>query len=151
MGCANGHLMECVERWARRRGFAIEAHGLDIAPELAALARTRLPRWAERIHVGDVSTWAPDRRFDFVRTGLEYVPERRRRELVERLLGAVVAPGGRLVIGTVNEERSEERAHPWQEDLVAGWGFRIAGHSERPHFKDARLLYRVFWIDAPSS
>src|ERR1051326_7701701 len=36
VGCASGYLMECLERWARDRGHAIQPHGLDIAPELAA-------------------------------------------------------------------------------------------------------------------
>ena len=50
---------------------------LDIAPELADLARRRLPKWMDRIYVGNVLYWNPPKRFDFVRTGLEYVPERR--------------------------------------------------------------------------
>ncbi len=39
VGCASGLLMECVERWVRERGYTVEPHGLDIAPELADLAR----------------------------------------------------------------------------------------------------------------
>src|SRR5437763_4940424 len=48
VGCASGLLMECLERWSLARGFRVEPHGLDIAPELAALARGRRPRWADR-------------------------------------------------------------------------------------------------------
>ena len=142
VGCASGLLMECLPRWARERGFAIEPYGLDMAPELAALARRRLPHWAERIHVGNALYWEPPMRFACVRTGLEYVPRHRRRDLVDRLLREVVAPGGRLIIGAFPEETE---ARSWEE-MVAGWGFRIAGRSERPH-RDERLMYRVFWVE----
>ncbi len=145
VGCASGYLMECVQRWARDRGYQIAPYGLDIAPELAELARTRLPQWRDRIWVGNARTWVPPMRFDYVRTGLEYVPRQHQRDLIQHLLENVVAPGGCLVIGTVNEETAHTT--PWQEEIVVDWGFEIAGHSERPHYLGERLLYRVFWID----
>jgi predicted pyridoxine 5'-phosphate oxidase superfamily flavin-nucleotide-binding protein len=94
VGCANGLLMESVVRWAP---FPVEPYGLDYAPRLVAEARRRLPRWADRIFLGDARTWVPPQDFDFVRTELVYVPEEGRREYVERLLG-FVAPGGRLIV-----------------------------------------------------
>ena len=133
--------MECMQQWTRERGHLIEPYGLDIAPELADLARSRLPRWADRIYVGNAIDWDPPMRFDFVRTGLEYVPSRRQRDLVERLLEYVVSPGGRLIIGATTEQS-------WEE-LLVGWGFPIDGRSERPHDHDQRFLYRVIWIDRP--
>jgi len=151
VGCANGYLMECIQRWARERGRVIEPYGLDISPELADLARRRLAQWADRVYVGNAINWQPPMRFDFVRTGLEYVPIRRQRDLVERLLHEVVAPGGRLIIGAFKEERDETRVEPSQEELAARCGFTIAGRSERPHYCDDYLVYRVFWIDAPDN
>jgi hypothetical protein len=147
VGCASGYLMETLTRWCEERGHTIAPYGLDIAPELADLARRRLPHWAERIFVGNAIDWTPPHRFTFVRTGLEYVPPRRQRDLVEMLLGEVVAPGGRLIIGSYYEERDETRVEPSEEERVARWGFAVAGRSERPHLRDARLVSRVFWID----
>ncbi len=147
VGCASGYLMETLARWCQNRGHVLEPYGLDITPELADLARRRLPHWKERIFVGNAINWVPPRRFDFVRTGLEYVPPRRQRDLVVRLLRDVVAADGRLIIGTYSEECDETRAEPSEEERVAQWGFVIAGRSERPHLSDARLVYRVFWID----
>jgi hypothetical protein len=147
VGCASGYLMETLRRWCRQRGHTIEPYGLDIAPELADLARRRLPHWADRIFVGNAIDWTPPQRFTFVRTGLEYVPPRRQRDLVERLLREVVAPGGRLIIGTYSEERDETRSGPSEEERVARWGFTSAGRSMRPHLRDTRLVGRVFWID----
>ena len=147
VGCASGYMMETLTAWCRERDHTIEPYGLDISPELAELARRRLPRWADRIFVGNAIDWVPPREFDFVRTGLEYVPPRRQRDLVARLLRDVVAPGGRLIIGVFGEERDASRAVPSEEERVAGWGFKIAGRTERPHLRDGRLVYRAFWID----
>ena len=133
-GCATGHLMESMAAWA-----GVEPYGLEISAELAELARRRLPHWADRIWVGNAAEWGPPRRFDVVRTGLDYVPPDRRRALVEHLLGYC----DRVVIGVHNEER-DSRTH---EAEVASWGFAIAGRAERPH-PHPRLAYRAFWIDA---
>jgi SAM-dependent methyltransferase len=148
VGCASGYLMECVHRWARAKGLSIEPYGLDIAPELADLARRRLPHWAKRIYVGNIIHWEPPQRFDFVRTGLEYVPVRRQRDLVEQLLREVVAPGGRLIIGACSEKKEGGLAGPLLEERVSALGFAIAGRSERPH-SDHGSVYRVLWIDSP--
>jgi hypothetical protein len=142
--------METLAAWCAERGFAVEPYGLDISPELAALARRRLPHWADRIFVGNAVDWLPPQppgRFDFVRTGLEYVPPRRQPGLVAHLLRHVVAPGGRLIVGTYAEERDTTRVDPSEEARVASWGRRIAGRTERPHREDPRLVYRAFWID----
>jgi SAM-dependent methyltransferase len=147
VGCASGYLMETLVEWCRQRGHAIDPYGLDISPELAALARRRLPHWAARVFVGNALDWQPPWPFDFVRTGLEYVPPRRQRDLVEHLLRHVVAPGGRLIVGVYSEERDATRSAPGEEERVASWGLTIAGRTERPHPRDARLVYRVFWID----
>jgi 2-polyprenyl-3-methyl-5-hydroxy-6-metoxy-1,4-benzoquinol methylase len=42
VGCANGHLMECLERWTAQKGYRLERYGLDISPELIGVARQRL-------------------------------------------------------------------------------------------------------------
>ena len=144
VGCANGFLMESVQRWAAVRGCRVEPHGLDISPELVDLARSRLPAWAGRIHTGNVVTWQPPRRFDFVRTGLEYVPPRRRRELVQRLLDEFLVECGRLIIGTYPGETEGPDS---LEQELSDWGLTVAGHTSRPH-RDNRLVYRAVWIDA---
>lgn len=135
VGCANGYLMESVARWS---SFHVEPYGLEISPELAELARRRLPHWADRVFVGNALTWESRRQFEFVRTGLDYVPRSRRAELIEHLLGF----GDRLIVGSYNEE-VEERA---LEREVESLGFAIGGRSEVSH-EDPRIVRRVFWID----
>ena len=140
--------MESIRRWAGEGGLDVEPYGLDISPQLAELARTRLPEWAERIWVGNAIDWDPPFRFDFVRTGLEYVPPARQPDLVRRLLETAVCPGGRLIIGSCNEEKAALPRGEAIEDLVGSWGCTVAGRSERPHFHDDRLLYRIIWLEA---
>jgi hypothetical protein len=66
VGCASGYLMECVVRWRSAGNLVIEPYGLDIAPELAELARTRLPQWRDRIFTGNVMEWTSPRRFRYL-------------------------------------------------------------------------------------
>lgn len=148
IGCANGHLMECVVDWGRQRGLSIEPYGLDIAPELAELARTRVPQWADRIWVGNAASWEPPFRFDHVRTGLDYVPTAVRPAFVERLLTGFLRPAGRLIVGTYNEEPDGETPGPSLAEQVESWGFDVVGRSVRPHWSDERIRYKVFWLEA---
>ncbi len=136
VGCANGYLLECLPRWTPH---ALDRYGLDIVPELLDRARRRLPELAGDLFVGNALDWDPPHRFTYVRTGLEYVPRHRRRELVERLLGFC----DRLIIGVFNEEA---HARP-TEELLRSWGFAIAGRSERANRRKAGIDYRVLWID----
>jgi trans-aconitate methyltransferase len=150
VGCANGYLMECLEGWTKQKGYRIKPYGLDISPELIDVARQRLPRWVSRLFIGNAIDWEPNRRFDFVRTSLEYVPRSRQSELIRRLLERMVAPMGRLIIGTCNEEKIPGQHHRRSTaELLRSWGWNIAGNSERQHWLDERLVYRVFWIEAP--
>lgn len=137
VGCANGYLLECLPGWTPH---TLDRYGLDIAPELVDLARRRLPDLADRLFVGNALEWEPPQRFTYVRTGLEYVPRHRRRELVERLLGWT----DRLIIGVFNEEAHDRPT----EHLLCSWGHRIAGRGERAHPTKPGMEYRVLWIDA---
>jgi hypothetical protein len=134
VGCANGHLMDSMAGWA-----GVEPYGLEISPELAELARRRLPHWADRIWVGNGAEWRPPRRFDVVRTGIEYVPRPRRSALLEHLLSY----SDRVIVGVYNEERDERRL----QATIEGWGFVVSGRTERPH-PHRRLAYRALWIDS---
>ena len=141
VGCANGLLMESVARWTSARGLVVEPYGVDISQELAALARQRYPQWADRIFVGNALGWRPPMRFDFARTGLEYVPRARRKELVAWLLAEVA---DRLVIGKYNEEVDDAAT---ERDL-RDWGFHIERAVERAHRTDARICYRALLVRA---
>ena len=74
---------------------------------------------------------------------LDYVPPRRRADFVARLLGEVVSPGGRLVVGVFNEEKDRDTV----ADTLRSWGFTVAGATSRAH-RDPRLRYKAVWVDA---
>src|SRR5262245_9581268 len=118
--------MEDAVRWATAAGHALESYGVDISPELAALARRRLPHWGERIFTGNALTWEPPARFDFVRTELVYVPPARRRAFVERLLARIVAPGGAAILCSYGSSRPEGARAEMLVDELRAWDLRIA-------------------------
>lgn len=148
VGCANGLLMESVATWAEDAGYRVEPYGLDLSPALAALARRRLPRWADRVFVGNGVDWRPPFRFDYVRTELVYVPPARQPALVDRLLHEVVTPGGRLVVCSYGSSRLPlSRVEP-VGDTLRGWGHEVAGETKGADANGV-VFVRVAWVDAP--
>ncbi len=135
VGCANGYLMECVPRWTSAR---VEPYGVDISAKLVELARRRLPHWHDRFWVGNALEWQPPRHFTYVRIGLEYVPQYRRRELVGHLLACC----DRLIVGVFNEHESEQTT----ERFLFESGFEPSGRSERPNRRKPGMRYRVLWL-----
>lgn len=148
VGCANGLLMESVVAWAARDGHRVEPSGLDLSPALAAVARRRLPRWADRVFVGNIVDWRPPFRFDYVRTELVYVPPARQPALVDRLLREVVAPGGRLVVCSYGSSRRPVPHADPVGALLRRWGHDVAGETEGADANGV-VFVRVAWVDAP--
>jgi SAM-dependent methyltransferase len=148
IGCANGHLLECVVEWAAADGHRIEPYGLDISAALVALARERLPQWRERFFVGDVRTWTSPRRFDFVRTELVYALAAEQPALLARLLQGCVQPGGRLVVCSYSS-RSRRDRDPLVDvaGVLADWGFPVVGTAVGRD-PDGLPLTNVAWTDA---
>jgi SAM-dependent methyltransferase len=142
IGCANGLLMQTITGWAAAEGRRLEPYGVDISSSLAHLARDRCPQWADRIWTGNAATWRAPRLFDYVRTGLEYVPTDRQAAYVDHLLSFLV-PGGRLIIGKYNEETDLDT---WAS-AVEGWGHPVVGRSTRAHRSHPALSYKVFWVE----
>lgn len=142
VGCANGYLMESLERWGKERGVLVEPYGLDISPRLAALAQRRLPAWADRIEVGNVLEHAPKRRYQLVATALDDVPPARRRESIERLFREHLVPGGRVVL---RPERVREGEPDLAEQALA-LGLSVGGVLTREHPTSGELR-RTVWLE----
>jgi len=103
IGCANGYLLECLQRWVGERGLHVEPYGLDISARLVELARQRLPRYADHFFTANAFDWIPPLRFDFVRTELVYVPAEYERAFVAHLFENYLKPDGRLIIASYME------------------------------------------------
>jgi hypothetical protein len=133
VGCANGLLMESVAEWSQ---FTIEPYGVDFAQGLVELARRRLPRWADRIWLGDAATWEPPFRFDFVHVRLEIGS-------LERVLGF----GRRTIVSSDGSFRRPEspRAEPVAERL-RDLGLDVAGELYQ-RSNEHRIEIAVAWTD----
>jgi 2-polyprenyl-3-methyl-5-hydroxy-6-metoxy-1,4-benzoquinol methylase len=148
VGCANGHLMESVAAWCGERGLQVEPYGLDLSSGLVAEARRRLPQWADRIWVGNALDWtAPGgRRFHFVHTLLDLVPEARVAEMLTHQLEELVAPGGRLLVSHYVSAEQVSR-HP--ERVLRGIGLRVDGVTA-PGDRGGREVPATAWVQRAS-
>jgi SAM-dependent methyltransferase len=138
VGCANGLLMESVVEWAAHR---IEPYGVDLAPGLVDLARSRLPRWADRIEVGNAVNYRPGRRFTFVHLLLDLVPVARRSDLVRHALQVLVEPGGRLLVSHYVSPGGSDRS---AAEHLRTLGFEVSGTASAPDGSATTA-----WIDRP--
>ena len=139
--------MESLGVWAGEDGSVIEPYGLDLIESLAVLARHRLRRWEDRIFVGNVVSWRPPFRFDFVRTELEYAPPPHRLEMVERVLREYLLPGGRMIVCSYGSSRlPAPKAEPIGE-ILRDWGYAVVGEAEGLDTNGV-VFTRVAWVDA---
>ena len=146
VGCANGYLVECLEKWVSGAGLDIDFYGVDICEGLVDLARRRLPERAGKFSVANAVLWTPDRRFDYVHAHeLSYAPVHREREFLEHLLEDYLSPGGRLIIGPWAVHRDSTGL----ENRLASWGYEPTGSLLKTHSKDSSLTRKMIWFDKP--
>jgi SAM-dependent methyltransferase len=129
IGCANGYLLECLMKWGRERGLTLTPFGLDWSEKLISLTRKRLPRYDSHFFVGNAWDWQPDRKFQYVYSVFDCVPEEYLEEFLHRLLCRVVSPGGRLIIGAYGS-RTDNIAPFDIESFLKTHGFNLAGSAE---------------------
>jgi len=115
-------------RWAQVRRIELEPFGVDIGPRLIAAARRRLPGFRDNFWVAEASDWRPPRRFRYVYTLADCVPESGLREYVVRLLERGVEPGGRLIAGSYG---SRSRAEPPLDlgGILESFGLNVTGRT----------------------
>jgi SAM-dependent methyltransferase len=92
VGCGSGHHLRHLREW-------YEVAGLDLSPELLAVARARLP--GAELHRGDMADFELGRRFDVVTclfSSIGYVRTRERLEATLRRFASHLTPGGVVVV-----------------------------------------------------
>jgi len=109
VGCANGYLLESLVRWGRKRGLRLTPHGVDRSTPLIDRARTRLPKFAGNMHVGDAWSWKPPQHYKYVYVLYDCVPFEYLDEFIRRLFDRAVADNGRLIVGAYG---SRSRSDP---------------------------------------
>ncbi|MGO9604860.1 MAG: class I SAM-dependent methyltransferase [Candidatus Binataceae bacterium] len=148
IGCANGLLMETIARWTAENGVQVEPYGLDLSARIVAVARKRLPHWAGRIWSGNVMTWEPPRRFDYVTVIADSVPPARRRDLIDRLLSRFLSPRGRLVFSIYLPQPPEPPSeNPPASAVLRRFGYKASGEAESRI--DGQLKVSTAWLDNP--
>jgi SAM-dependent methyltransferase len=143
IGCANGLLMETLVRWTAEAGLRIEPYGLDLSTRIAEAARRRLPGWADRIWAGNVMTWEPAIRFDYVTVINDCVPPGAGPRLIERILSRFLNSRGRLVYSIYLPRPPDEI--PPASSVLGRFGYRIAGEAESRI--GGELKVSTAWLD----
>ena len=143
IGCANGYLLECLMTWGAPRGLHIDPFGLDISAALIERARARFPGRKDHFYVDNAWSWEPARRFDFVYSLYDCVPDTFLADYVRALLARVIAPGGRLILGAYGSRSRNLPAFDVAAFLQAQ-GFTLAGQTAVGSIPEARFG----WTDA---
>jgi hypothetical protein len=128
IGCANGYLAECLAVWAGECGVRLTPHGIDLGTRLIAEAQRRLPQFAANFRVANGWDWRPGRRFRYVYSLSDCVPQEMLREYGGRLLDRLVEPGGRLIVGSYGSRSRATPPLPIAETL-ASYGYAVAGQT----------------------
>ena len=124
IGCGNGRLAERLDR----DGFRLNYLGIDVTPELIAMANARKPRLARvsaDFRVGDITargwtdTLEPSAPFDLVLAlaVLHHVSSFELRRAAIRDVRAVLRPGGVFVMSNwrfMHNARLRKKIVPWQ-------------------------------------
>ena len=90
IGCANGYLLECLIKCGKERGVLLTPFGLDCNSRLIELARKRFHQYGNNFYIGNGWDWKPNRKFRFVYTLYDCVPQDYLEEYIVRLLSRVV-------------------------------------------------------------
>lgn len=126
VGCANGYLLECLVRWGRQRGSRLVPHGVDFGPRLIQMAKARFPLLASNFHVGNAWDWEPTRRYRFVYSISDCVPEGCFGAYCQRMLDRAVDRGGMLILGSYGS-RSQNIAPIDMGERLTQLGFKVEG------------------------
>jgi SAM-dependent methyltransferase len=142
IGCANGHLLECLIPWGAERALTLTPFGIDCSAGLIALARERLPNFRDNFQVANAWGWRPSRRYRYVYSVFDCVPRPALGDFAEQLLEHVVAPGGRLILGAYGSRSRRKPAAPI-DAILTTLGYDLAGSAHAGTPETARFA----WID----
>jgi len=142
VGCANGHLMEMIHKWATALGFDLQMYGVDISEELLELAQSRLPQWHDRFFLGNSFYWKPEQKFDYIHIGgLGQVPKVDQRMFFDHLMENYLVDGGRLILGPYWSENDDRAQH--NDNL----GISPTGYVIKTHYNKPSMLRKALWFD----
>ena len=138
IGSANGYLIECLDNWSKNSCVQVEFFGLEISKELTELSKKRVPRLKDNFFNGNVFTWQPPFKFDFVYTMIiPDLPDYLHEKLIRLLFSDYVKPSGRLILGEYKTYEIEK--------MVTAMDYQINGYCEKK-MSETRTK-KIIWID----
>lgn len=140
IGCANGYLVECLAEWAQEMGITLQPYGVDQGAGLIALAKKRYPHHASHFWVGNAWDWTPPKRFHYVYTMTDFVPEEFLKDYADRLIRLYVASGGILIVGDYRAASTTQPARDVSALLVE-LGFPVAGEAKCGEMPDSHVAW----------
>ena len=146
IGCANGHLLECLVSWGSQRGIDLDPFGLDVSPPLITAARARFPGREDHFYAANAWSWEPPRRFDFVYSLYDCVPESYLADYIRRLAVHVAAPGGRVIVGAYGSRTQNLPAFDVAAFMQSA-GIAVAGETSAGSVPEARFA----WTDVAAA
>lgn len=126
IGCANGFLLECLLSWTKMKGLDLIPYGLDYSPQLVEMARQRLPAFKDSFFTGNAWDWQTPRRFSYVSTNTEYVPNNLRAAYLKRLLSEFLEDDGLLLV-THYRSSGDDLTRDWRDEVLRAEGFNVIG------------------------
>jgi SAM-dependent methyltransferase len=150
VGCANGLLMATLPDWVAERGYAVQAYGLELGTRIAERARIRYPHFVDRIWTGNVMSFEPPRRFDFVTAISDSVAPNRCTAMVERIATHYLGKGGRVILSCYGPGGFITATKASADDpcrFIVEAGLRVAGYAENRDDVSGLSKVRTAWAD----
>jgi len=142
-GCANGHLLEMVHKWAIGIGYELQMFGVDISQGLIEFAQKRLPQWRDNFFVGNAYHCKPPQKFDYFHMRTLGFPKKENKHAVfNHLMENYLVDDGRMIIGPYWYE-DEDSYH----DQLLEWGIPPTGYITKTDYRKSNRLRKAMWID----
>ncbi len=146
IGCANGYLLECLVEWGKGRGVEFTPYGVDQGSGLIKLAKRRFPQYVDHFWNANAWDWHPPRKFRYVYTLHDCVPESYLSTFIEKILERFVENDGTLIVGAYGST-SERKPALDITDVLHHFNFPVTGSASRGDLP----VSRIAWIRAQRS
>lgn len=143
LGSGNGFLIRCLQEWS---GCSLVPYGVDINSDYIQKAKQLFPEYEQNFVVFDsrdidmLSDYLPVQ-YDFIfhsSNWSTFPPKRRHVELLDTMI-EYVKPGGRLIVGSYSEEKTD--------NLNAIEGLKELGARFDEVFENPESTNILAWID----
>ncbi len=140
IGCANGYLLECLVEWGKERGVKLTPYGVDQGSGLIKIAKRRFPKYVDHFWTANAWDWHPPRKFSYVYTLNDCVPENYLSEYIKNILERYVKNNGILIVGAYGST-SENRPALDVARMLSEFDHQVTGSSSRGDLPVSRIAW----------